>query len=308
VLHAARHLRRATGLGTLALAGDVALNAAAIGRLLREGVFDEVWVPPAPCDGALGAALDTWYRAPGRNRAPEAFSGYNGPVFTVPSLESYLVEMKIAARRFRADELVAGMAVVLDEGRTVGWFQGRMWSGLQGLAARAVLADPRPGPMRDFLNTRVKRRGGFRTFTASVMAERAADLFEIRGSTPYGYAAVPLRRSGGERAGKHKGARREGFHEHAGPALSSVMQTDGTVSLRLVDKRVEPLFHALLNAFAERTGCPVLLTDSLCLDSEPPAATPRDAYAFFMRSDLDHLVMGPFLLDKRQQPLWEEGV
>jgi carbamoyltransferase len=306
LLHAARRLRAATGLRSLAFAGDAALNPAAVGRLLREGIFDRVWIPPAPCDGALGAALGAWYRASGQDRAAGAHAGYTGPAFTVPSIESYLTEMKIASHRFSAEDLVVRVAVLLGEGRSVGWFQGRMWAGPQGLAARAVLADPRAGDTRDFLNTRVKRRGAFRTFTAAVLAEHAPSLFALGRSTPCGYAAVPLAHPGAPIRRKKKGPR-GAPQGPARPSLSSVLRADGTVALRVVDKKSEPLFHALLTAFAARTGCPVLLADTLGLESEPTVCTPRDAYAFFMRTDLDHLVMGPFLIDKRQQPLWEES-
>jgi carbamoyltransferase len=306
VLHAARRLRRTTGLSRLAFGGDAALNASAVGRLLREGIFDDVWIPASPADEAIGAALHTWYRSPERVREPGATPGYLGPVFTVPALESYLTEARIASQRHTAEDLIVRVAAALADGRVVGWFQGHMCAGPHGLAARAILADPRSESVRHLLNTRIKRRGPFRTFMASATAERAGEMFELCGSVPHAFATVHLGRPRVEAKDRRKSGRGAAVNTRERPSLPSVLQADGTVCLRIVERKKEPLFHALLEVFGGGTDCPVLLTDSLCLESEPTVASPRDAYAFFMRSDLDYLAMGPFLLDKRQQPLWED--
>lgn len=306
LLHAARRLRRDTGLTRLVFAGDTALNPAAAARLVREGPFDEVWIPPSPADTALGAALDTWYRLSASARTPRPVSPYLGPVYSVPALESYLNEWRIAHEQLDTDRLVEHVATALARGYTVGWFQGPASASSEGLGARAILADPRSGALRDLLNARTKRRSPFRTFTACVLAERVGEFLDWHGAGPHVPLSAPMLRERAQPA-RRKGARGRGNERPERPSLAAVLQPDGGITVRPIERRVDPLLHRLLRAFAARTGCPMLLCTPLSAESEPLAVTPRDAYTLFMRVELDYLALGPFLLDKRQQPLWEDA-
>lgn len=297
VLRMARTAHARTGLDRLCLAGGVALNAVANGRVRREGPFREVWIQPAAGDagGALGAACLAWHRVLGGARrvdrgsdgAPrDAMQGaYLGPAFDETAIETVLDDAGVVSERLAPDALVAYVADRLADGAVVGWFQGRMEYGPRALGARSILADPRQPGMQSRLNRAIKFRESFRPFAPSVLAERAEAWFALDGQSPYMLVVAPVRDA----------------HRDALPAVTHV---DGSARVQTVCGETNPLFHALLRAFEARTGCPVLVNTSFNVRGEPIICTPADALRCFRDTRMDVLVLGSFVLERSAQPGW----
>ncbi len=297
VLRMARTAHRLTGLDRLCMAGGVALNAVANGRVLREGPFRDVWIQPAAGDagGALGAAALAWHRALGGARrvaraadgAPtDAMRGARlGPAFDDAAIEAALHAAGVAHARVPAEALAARVADRLADGAVVGWFQGRMEFGPRALGARSILADPRRPEMQSRLNRAIKFRESFRPFAPSVRAERAAEWFAVDRDAPYMLVVAPVRDA-------HRGA------------VPAVTHVDGSARVQTVRADVDPAFHALLTAFEARTGCPVLVNTSFNVRGEPIVCTPADAIRCFRDTRMDVLVLGPYVLERAAQPGW----
>ncbi len=315
VLRMARTAHRETGLPDLCMAGGVALNCVANARLLREGPFRRLWVQPAAGDagGAVGAALLAWHRALGAPRAPrrgpdgrprDAMAGaLLGPAFGDAEIEAALRAEGAAYERVDEALLPARAAELLADGRVVGWFAGRMEFGPRALGARSILGDPRDPTMQRRINLAIKFREGFRPFAPSVLAERAGDWFDLDDESPYMLLTAPVR---AERRvpGAPDAAGRLQFDRPDAPRseIPAVTHVDYSARVQTVDAETSPAFHALLRAFEALTGCPVLVNTSFNVRGEPVVCTPADAYRCFMRTGIDHLVLGPFLLDKAAQP------
>jgi carbamoyltransferase len=316
VLRMARTAHRETGCRDLCMAGGVALNCVANARVRREGPFDRLWVQPAAGDagGALGAAQLAWHRALGAPRAVarggdgrprDAMRGaYLGPAFGEAEIERTLTEVGATYARVDADALPDRVAALLADGAVVGWFSGRMEFGPRALGARSILGDPRDPAMQSRMNLKTKFREGFRPFAPSVLAERAGDWFALDVPSPYMLLVAPVheaRRLATDDACTRRGLDRLGVARSTIPAVTHV---DHSARVQTVDAETNPAYHALLRAFEARTGCPVLVNTSFNVRGEPIVCTPMDAYRCFMRTDIDHLVLGPFLLDRRAQPAW----
>jgi carbamoyltransferase len=321
VLRMARTAHRETGCRDLCMAGGVALNCVANGRLLREGPFERLWVQPAAGDagGALGAAQLAWHRAHGAPRrvarhadgsACDAMRGaYLGPAYGAPAIEAVLRELGARHVRLADDELAPRVAALLADGAVVGWFSGRMEFGPRALGGRSILGDPRDPGMQSRMNQKIKFREDFRPFAPSVLAERAADWFALDVPSPYMLLVADVR--GDRRVPVDPARERDlrGLDRLALPrsVIPAVTHVDGSARVQTVHAETHPAFHALLAAFEARTGCPVLVNTSFNVRGEPVVCTPLDAYRCFMRTDIDHLVLGPYLLDKREQPPWREA-
>lgn len=294
VLRLARAVRRETGERRLCLAGGVALNCVANGRVLREAGFDDVWIQPAAGDagGALGAALDAWHGHLGRPRArPEgdAMQGaLLGPAFDDAAVDATLRDFGAVAHAPGEAALLERVAALLAEGAVVGWFQGRLEFGPRALGGRSILADPRDPGMQSRLNQKIKFRESFRPFAPAVLAGRAAALFELDRESPYMLLTARVR----------PGA----------PPLPAVTHVDGSARVQTVDAVRHPHLHALLTAFERRTGCPALVNTSFNVRGEPVVCSPADAYRCFMKTGMDHLVLGGRLLHKAEQPPLREPV
>jgi carbamoyltransferase len=317
----ARTAHRETGCRDLCMAGGVALNCVANGRLLREGPFERLWVQPAAGDagGALGAAQLAWHRAHGAPRrvarhadgsACDAMRGaYLGPAYGAPAIEAVLRELGARHVRLADDELAPRVAALLADGAVVGWFSGRMEFGPRALGGRSILGDPRDPGMQSRMNQKIKFREDFRPFAPSVLAERAADWFALDVPSPYMLLVADVR--GDRRVPVDPARERDlrGLDRLALPrsVIPAVTHVDGSARVQTVHAETHPAFHALLAAFEARTGCPVLVNTSFNVRGEPVVCTPLDAYRCFMRTDIDHLVLGPYLLDKREQPPWREA-
>ncbi|MFJ8082972.1 carbamoyltransferase [Streptomyces sp. NPDC096205] len=310
----ARTVLERTGERRLCLAGGVALNCVANGRLLADGVCDELWVQPAAGDagGALGAALAESHRrgAPRAHvdRGSDAMAGaLLGPACSDREIEDFLAEVGCPAVRLPERELVERVAAELAAGRVVAWCQGRMEFGPRALGNRSILADPRDPAMQSTLNLKTKFRESFRPFAPAVLAEDAKDWFDLPQESPYmlltAQVAAARRREPGP---ADEGAAGLDLLRVPRSTIPAVTHVDGSARVQTVTAEHHPRFHALLTAFRERTGCPVLVNTSFNVRGEPIVRDAREAYACFMRTRIDLLVLGDFLLDKRDQPEWRE--
>lgn len=312
ILRMARAVHRETGMRHLAIAGGVGLNSVANGRLVREGPFEDIWVQPAAGDagGALGAALFVWHQLLGNTRRAARRgrqAGCLGPAFSEDAIEAYLREERIHHERLDSGALCDTVARLLERGKVVGWFQGRMEFGPHALGARSILADPRPPAMQSLVNRKIRFRESFRPFAPSVLAEHANEYFELDRESPCMAVTAPLR-DGKRVALRDDEMKADGFDQLrvARSAISAVTHIDNTAQVHTVSRKDNPLYHRLLSRFYELTGCPVLINAPFRLRGEPIVCAPRDAYACFMRTKMDYLVMGPFIVDKALQKDWPE--
>jgi carbamoyltransferase len=305
MLRLARHAHTITGARNLCLAGGVALNCVGNGRILREGPFEKIWIQPAAGDagGALGAALLGWHHY---HQQPRTGSGAGdaqhgsllGPAYNAGE---FLRREAIPHVELTEDELMSSIASLLEEGKVVGWFQGRMEFGPRALGNRSILGDPRRSEMQAKLNLKIKFRESFRPFAPSVIEERASDCFELSEVSPYMLLVAPV--TGALRVNGQKGEPRD-FMERLKirrSALPAVTHVDYSARVQTVARGDNPRFHHLLSEFEKRTGCPVLVNTSFNVRGEPPVCAPEDAYRCFMRTEMDYLVLGNFLVDKREQ-------
>ncbi|MCK6451148.1 MAG: carbamoyltransferase [Alphaproteobacteria bacterium] len=309
VLRLTRGLAKETGARNLCLAGGVALNCVANGKVLRDGRFERLWVQPAAGDagGALGAALAAFHLYRGQPRLPaNAIDGmqgsYLGPAFAQGEIETRL---KGAGARFKVagdGETIEESAQALAEGKAVGWFQGRMEFGPRALGGRSILGDARSPSMQKMLNLKVKYRESFRPFAPSVLREDVADWFELDGDSPYMLlvADVVKRRRREMSADEQKlfGIDKLNVPRSEIPAVTHV---DYSARIQTVHRETNPRYHALISAFKQRTGCPVIVNTSFNVRGEPIVCTPEDAFRCFMGSEIETLVVGNCILDKDQQ-------
>jgi carbamoyltransferase len=309
VLRLGQTVHRELGVDQLCLAGGVALNCVANGRLLREGPFSEIWVQPAAGDagGALGAALSVWHEYLDKPRAAGAADrmrgAYLGPAFSNGQIEAFLHASDIPYVRLDDDALMTQLAALLDTDQVVGWFQGRMEFGPRALGGRSIIGDPRSPRMQSVMNLKIKYRESFRPFAPAVLAERVSDWFEYRGSSPYMLMVAPVAESRRIAMTEHQqqlfGIDKLHVPRSEVPAITHV---DYSARLQTVHKETNPRFHRLIEAFAERTGCPLLVNTSFNVRGEPIVGSPEDAYRCFMRTEMDYLVLENCLLAKSDQP------
>lgn len=314
VLKLARTAREITGESRLCLAGGVALNCVANGEVIRNQVFDEVWVQPAAGDagGALGAALAIAMESgSGREHVAagrDAMSGsLLGPGFGPDEIGAYLDRAGASYTRLPSEEVADAVAGRLADGAIVGWFQGRMEFGPRALGARSILGDPRDPRMQSAMNLKIKFRESFRPFAPSVLREDAKDYFELDQDSPYMLVVAPVALSRRiETAEPADGAQGLDLLKMQRSTIPAVTHVDHSARVQTVTAAANAPYHQLLTAFKERTDCPVLVNTSFNVRGEPIVHTPEDAYTCFMRTDIDVLVLGDFLLEKRDQPAWQE--
>ncbi len=305
VLRMARHAHRVTSLDSLCLAGGVALNAVANGRLVRESPFRHVWIQPAAGDagGALGAAWFTWHQLLGKPRTAgpgdRQHGSRLGPSFDEDTIR---LELERAGLTFRhvADEetLCSEVAAAIDDGAVVGWFQGRMEFGPRALGARSILADPRRAETRTRLNELVKFREDFRPFAPAVLLEHLNEWFETDGFDESPYMLLVARAAKHRRVERPGGRPGLGRRDEPSSTVPAVTHVDGTARLQTVDVERAPRFHRLLRAFEQRTSTPMLVNTSFNLRGEPVVCTPGDAIRCFERTNLDVLVLERFVVER----------
>ncbi|MDD5309132.1 MAG: carbamoyltransferase [Deltaproteobacteria bacterium] len=310
MLRLARHAREVTGQDALCLAGGVALNCVANGRLLREGPFKRIWIEPAAGDagGALGAALYGWHQIMDRPRTavrPDAQRGsYLGPGFTNEEARASLDSMGAKYEVMVSDEALAReVAALLEAGKVVGLVQGRMEFGPRALGARSIIGDPRNTAMQATMNLKIKFRESFRPFAPSCLKERLSDYFEMDTSSPYmllvGAVRAKRRKPMTEEQKGLFGIDRLNVIRSDIPAVTHV---DYSARVQTVDKDTAPRYHGIIKAFEERTGCGVIVNTSFNIRGEPIVLGPKEAYRCFMFTDMDALVVERCLLRKEAQP------
>ncbi|MBM3806535.1 MAG: carbamoyltransferase [Actinobacteria bacterium] len=304
----ARYARKTTSMKDLCLAGGVALNCVANGKLLREKTFENIWVQPAAGDagGALGAALGVWHKYLGKPRTAKSGDSmrgsYLGPKFSDDEVSGFLNSRAIKHERLSRHELNERVADLLKDGAVVGWFQGRMEFGPRALGNRTILGDARHPDMQKKMNLKIKFREGFRPFAPAVLAEDVADWFDLEATSPYMLIVAPV--AGHRRTKDHVdmtklfGIDKLNVVRSQIPAVTHV---DFSARVQTVHKETNPEFHDLLTVFKKRHGCAVLLNTSFNVRGEPPVCTPQEAFTCFMRTDMDYLVLGSMLLAKSDQ-------
>ncbi len=308
VLRMARFAKKETGARYLCLAGGVALNCVANGSLLRSGLFDDLWIQPAAGDagGALGAALLAHYHHLKNSRKvklPDAQKAtLLGPQFTAEEIRTFLHSKNAAFEELAEQDLVDKVSDLLANGKVVGWFQGRMEFGPRALGNRSILGDPRRPEMQKIMNLKIKFRESFRPFAPAVLQEEAHKWFVIDRPSPYMLLVAevhPEQQIATDEANRLKGLQKLNARRSTIPAVTHV---DLSARLQTVRQEDNPLFYELLSAFKQKTGCPVLINTSFNVRGEPIVATPAEAYSCFLRTEMDVLVMGPFLLLREKQP------
>jgi carbamoyltransferase len=308
MLRLARHARDETGMKNLCMAGGVALNCVANGRILREKIFDRIWIQPAAGDagGALGAALAVWHMheehpQPRVIVQPDAMQGgFLGPEFSDDEIEAVLREHQAVYRKLDKESLLEEVADLLANEKIVGWVQGRMEFGPRALGHRSILGDPRSPQMQSILNLKVKFRESFRPFAPAVLQERTAEFFELEVESPYMLFVAPVHpRQRLEPPPPASGLERL---KQVRSRLPGVTHVDNSARVQTITAEQNPIFHALLKHFETRTGCPVLMNTSFNVRGEPVVCTPDDAYRCFVNTEMDCLSIGNFLLDRAVQP------
>ncbi len=305
VLRMTRSLAREYGLPNLCLAGGVALNCVANGKVLRDGAFRDIWIQPAAGDagGAVGAALAAWHTELGKPRSVQpgdAMKGsYLGPSFSQAEIERRLAAAGADFETLSDEATIAETARALAEGKAVGWFQGRMEFGPRALGGRSILGDPRSETMQKTLNLKVKYRESFRPFAPSVLRENVSDWFEMDCDSPYMLLVADvqpsLRRQMSEEESALFGIDKLNIKRSDIPAVTHV---DYSARVQTVHAETNPRYHALIKAFGDLTGCPVLVNTSFNIRGEPIVCTPEDAFRCFMGTELDLLVCGSCIVRK----------
>lgn len=314
VLRMARTARELTGSEHLCLAGGVALNCVANGKLEQAGIFKEMYIQPAAGDagGALGAALAAWHIYFEQERdLPEGYDGmegaYLGPEYGRRDVERMMRRHGAVAEELEEGKLAVRVAELLDGGGVVGWMQGRMEFGPRALGGRSILGDPRSGEMQKKLNLKIKYRESFRPFAPSVLAEDAKEWFDMVGDSPYMLLVQPVREEHRKElpANYHDLPMKEKLYFERS-TLPAITHIDFSARIQTVHRETNPRYWQLLEAFKARTGCPMLVNTSFNVRGEPIVCTPDDAYRCFMRTEMDYLVVGNHLFVKEDQPEWTE--
>ncbi len=314
VLRIAHTVYKETGNDYLCLAGGVALNCVANGRLLREGPFKDIWIQPAAGDagGALGAALSVWHEHldnPRNPQTPDAMQGaYLGPKFNDQEIRHYLDSVEAHYTRLDDIELMPLLAEILEGENVVGWMQGRMEFGPRALGGRTIIGDPRNPKMQSVMNLKIKYRESFRPFAPAIKAEAVSLWFDQDRPSPYMLLVANV-------LDKHRiknpteQKERVGIEKLKVPrsTIPSITHVDYSARIQTVHKDTNPRFHRLICEFEARTQCPVLINTSFNVRGEPIVCSPQDAYRCFMRTEMDYLVIENYLLAKSHQPKWPDN-
>ena len=315
MLRMARYAHKETGLDNLCLAGGVALNCVGNGALLREGPFKNIWIQPAAGDagGALGAALAVWYQYLDNERIVDGEKdsqqgSYLGPKYENDFIKAYLEKHQIAYIQLTLDEIPEKTADLIADEKVIGWFQGRMEFGPRALGNRSILGDARSPKMQEIMNLKIKFRESFRPFAPTVLKEKVSDYFYIDRESPYMLLVAPIKKEFrleiSDEQLKFEGLDKLYIKRSTVPAITHV---DYSARIQTVDKEQNPLYHRVIEVFDEKYGCPVIINTSFNLRGEPIVCKPEEAYTCFMRTNMDYLIMGNFLIDKNEQvPLTDD--
>ena len=284
LMNMAKHVHKETGMKDLCMAGGVALNCVANGKLLKEGPFENIWIQPASSDagGALGAAFIAWHEHLGKPRKPEKNKDSQkasllGPSFSDEEIEEYLAKNNISYKEIPKDKIPEAVSDLVAKQNVVGWFQGRMEFGPRALGSRSIIGDARSKNMKSVINEKIKFREDFRPFAPSVLLEKAGEYFDVRCESPYMLFVSSV-------VGENS-------------RVPAVTHVDNTARIQTIKRDDNPLYYDMIHRFGEDHGSPVILNTSFNVKGEPIVCTPQDAYECFMKTDMDYLVMGSFLID-----------
>jgi carbamoyltransferase len=297
MLKMARFVYRETKQKNLCLAGGVALNCVSNGRLLRESKFTDIWIQPASGDagGALGAALVVWYQYLDRKRVfefPDAMRGsYLGPEFSSEEIKEYLDGQGINYRRLDHKQIPGEIATLIARQKVIGLFEGRMEFGPRALGNRSILGDARSAKTQKIMNLKIKFRESFRPFAPSVLEEDAKKYFDLDRPSPYMLLVAPVKKS--------LRAKRS--------TIPAVTHVDYSARIQTVNKDTNRFYYDIISAFKKKTGCAVVVNTSFNVRGEPIVGSPRDAYRCFRRTQMDYLLIGEYLLDKKKQKTLKEA-
>ncbi|MGA2775324.1 MAG: carbamoyltransferase [Candidatus Omnitrophota bacterium] len=309
MLKISRYIHRITGQNKLCLAGGVALNCVANGRILREGPFKEIWIQPASGDagGALGAALSVWYKYLGNKRVSDGIKDNQqgsllGPSYNDDEIENFLKEENIPFKKLSYTELPKTVSHLIEEGKVIGWFQGRLEFGPRALGSRSIIADARDTQMQSKMNLKVKYRESFRPFAPTILKEEVANWFDLDKESPYMLlvAAVKKNKRSGSDAALTQAV---GFDKLKveRSLIPAVTHVDYSARIQTIAREDNPLYYDTINEFFKKTGCPLIINTSFNVRGEPLVCTPQDAFRCFMRTQMDYLMIGSYLLDKQLQ-------
>jgi carbamoyltransferase len=298
----------------LSMAGGVALNCVANGRILREGPFEDIWIQPAAGDagGALGSALCVWHRFLGKNRvvkeSMDAQQGsYLGPSFSNETVKAFLDRQSYVYHSLEPDKREKVVADQIAAGKIVGYMSGRMEFGPRALGARSILGDPRQVETQSVMNLKIKYRESFRPFAPTVLEEKVSDFFDIDRPSPYMLLVAYVKK---EKRLPQPSINTRGLLERLKNKRSDVpaiTHLDYSARIQTVNMRDKPDYYQVISEFEKLTGCPVVVNTSFNVRGEPIICTPEDAYRCFMRTEMDVLVIENFILFKTEQPPWKEG-
>ena len=314
MLRIGKHVYEKTGQKNLCMAGGVALNCVGNGILLREGPFEDIWVQPSAGDAgaALGAALAAWHHyldMPRETNGKEdkQSGSYLGPHFTNEEIKKFLDENKYPYKECRREELYDEVSRRLENGEIIGWFQGRMEFGPRALGARSIIGDARNAEMQKKMNLKIKYRESFRPFAPSVLLEHVSEWFEHDKESPYMLMVAPVKE---EKRIPMTDEQRSlfGIDKLNIPRsnIPAITHVDYSARIQTVDGKYNQRYYRLMKRFYENTGCPVIVNTSFNVRGEPIVCTPEDAYRCFMRTEMDILALGDFVLSKNEQPEWKE--
>ena len=309
ILKITNSLRKETGIKKICLSGGVALNCVANGKLLKEKIFDDIWIQPASGDAgsSLGAALIGWYENLNGTRKinpDDSMKGsYLGCSFSNKEIISYLREIKAPFKEYKDEKLFKKIALMLKEGKVIGWFNGPMEFGPRALGGRSIIGDPRNKKMQSIMNLKIKYRESFRPFAPSVIEEDVASQFEIQHKSPYMLFVAQVKKelcySITTEQKKLFGINKLNIPRSSLPAITHV---DYSARIQTVSKETNPRYYNLINSFKKLTNCPLIVNTSFNVRGEPIVCTPQDAYRCFMRTEMDVLVLQNQLLLKEDQP------
>ncbi len=316
MLRMARHVYKVTGKDKLCLAGGVALNCVGNGRILREGPFKDIWIQPASGDagGALGAALSAWHgylgnKRDGDDKNDKQHSSLLGPQYSGEYIENFLIKEGAPYKKLSYSDISRIVSDLVADGKVIGWFQGRLEFGPRALGARSIIGDARNPEMQSKMNLKIKYRESFRPFAPTVLAERVSDWFALDRQSPYMLLVAPVKEDKRIKVNNPQ-SELSGFDKLKlrRSEIPAVTHVDYSARIQTIKREDNPLYYDMINEFYKKTGCPAVINTSFNVRGEPLVCSPQDAYRCFMRTEMDYLVMGCFLLDKKEQKSLKEDM
>ncbi|MCP4216859.1 MAG: carbamoyltransferase [bacterium] len=316
MLRMARHAKEVTGAKYLCMAGGVALNCVANGKILRENIFEDIWIQPAAGDagGALGAALATWYQYLGNERKADnktdfQTGSYLGPDYDGETIKEFLETNNLPFTRMEDKQIYETTADLLQKENVIGWYRGRMEFGPRALGSRSIIGDARSPAMQKKMNLKIKYRESFRPFAPSVLSEEVSKYFEIDRPSPYMLLVADVKKElRREMSGDEKKLFGIDKLNVVRSSITAITHVDYSARLQTAHKDTNPGYWNMIDHFRQATGCPVIVNTSFNVRGEPIVCTPMDAYKCFMRTEMDYLVLGNYVLDKKKQPEFHDNI